>query len=228
VHERVVRVWDLPTRAFHWTLVVLVVAAVTTAKLGGNWMQWHGRIGQLLVALLAFRILWGLFGSTTARFGHFLRGPRAILIDLGGRWHGVGHSPVGGWAVIVLLAVVGAQALTGLFANDAIAFRGPLYPLAGADLSDLSTTWHRRLENALYAVVALHLLAILYYRLRRGRDLVTPMLTGRRRMRTLGQDTMGGGWLPFVWAVGIAAAVFWVADGGLLPPPPPPAPDLGW
>jgi len=227
--ERVIRLWDLPVRLFHWLLLVLAVGSVVTAKIGGNAMIWHGRFGHLIVGLIAFRIAWGLVGSTHARFHRFVRGPGTVWDYLRGRWQGVGHSPLGALSVIALLLAVGFQAVTGLFANDAIAFRGPLYPMAGADLSDWFTGWHRRGEWVLYGLVTLHVLAILYYVLIRRDDLITPMITGRKRVTDpRAEPLQGGGLLPFLLALGVAAAAFWVAGGGLLPPPPPPAPDLGW
>lgn len=230
VHQRVIPVWDLPLRLFHWALAGLVVAALITAKVGGtNAMIWHGRIGHLIVALIAFRLVWGVIGSSHARFRRFVPGPRAILDYFRGNWHGAGHNPLGALSVIAMLLVIGFQAVSGLFANDAIAFRGPLYPAAGADLSNLLTSWHRRMEWVLYGLVALHLLAVLYYTLVRRDNLILAMLTGRKRVadaRAL--PATGGGLFALLIAVGLAAGAFWVAGGGLLPPPPPPAPDLGW
>jgi len=227
--ERVIYLWDLPIRLFHWALLVLAAGSVISAKIGGNMMVWHGRFGQMILALLVFRIVWGVIGSTHARFHRFVRGPRAVFDDLCGRWRGVGHSPLGALSIVALLLVVGFLSVTGLFANDAIAFRGPLYPMAGSDLSDRLTSLHRRGEWILYGLVALHVLAIAYYTLIRGDNLILPMITGRKRVSNpAARSLQGGGMLPFMFALAAAAAVFWIADGGLLPPPPPPAPDLGW
>jgi cytochrome b len=229
MRERMIHLWDLPVRLFHWVLLVLVIGSVVSVKIGGSAMVWHGRFGHLILALLVFRIVWGVIGSTHARFHHFVRGPGAVLDYLRGHWRGVGHTPLGALSVVALLLLLAALAVTGLFANDAIAFRGPLYPLAGADLSDRLTTWHRRGEWVLYGLVTLHVLAILYYTLIRRDNLILPMITGRKRVSNpAARSLQGGGMLPFMIALAAAAAAFWIAGGGLLPPPPPPAPDLGW
>ncbi len=178
------RVWDLPTRLFHWTLAVLVVFSVATAKIGGNWMDWHTRSGYTILALLVFRVQWGLAGSRYARFASFVAAPRAALRyarELRTR-HApapqVGHNPLGGWAVLALLTVLGAQGVSGLFANDDIVTEGPWAKFVSNATSDRLTTVHRYNEKALYALIALHLAAIAYYRFAKRENLVTPMLTG--------------------------------------------------
>jgi cytochrome b len=224
-----IRVWDLPVRLVHWLLVALVVGAVATAKIGGNAMIWHGRIGQAILGLFVFRIVWGLVGSTTARFSQFVRGPRGIRDYLQGRWSGVGHNPLGALSVLALLGLLGAQATTGLFATDDVAFTGPLYRAVSSSTASQLSGWHRQAEWLLYGLVGLHVLAVFYYRFIRGDDLVTPMVTGTRPVAVPGaQSTSGGGLAAFAVACAVAVAVVWMAGGGVLPPPPPPPPDLGW
>lgn len=225
-----VRVWDLPTRLFHWLLVLSVVGAVVTVKLGGTWMVWHERCGVVALGLLAFRLCWGLFGGTTARFRHFVRGPAALAAYLRGRWHGIGHNPLGALSVLAMLLLLGFQAVTGLFAFDDIAFAGPLRPAVSAATSDLLSGWHRRMEWWLYGLFALHVLAILFYTLVKKDDLIVPMITGRKAVGNPAQaDIRGGGPLAFAIAAAVALALVWlVCSGVLLPPPPPPPPTLGW
>lgn len=224
-----IRVWDLPVRLFHWLLLALVVGAVATVKVGGNAMIWHGRIGQAILALIVFRIVWGFVGSTTARFAQFVRGPGAIIDYLRGRWRGIGHSPLAALSVLALLIVIGAQATTGLFATDDIAFNGPLYRAVSASTATQLSGWHRQAEWLIYGLIALHLTAILFYRLVRKDDLVTPMITGNKAVTDpQAEPTRGGGLIAFLIAVVIAGVAFWIAGGALLPPPPPPPPDLGW
>lgn len=173
------RVWDLPTRVFHWALTLLVLFSFVTAKIGGYWIDWHFRSGYSILALLAFRIAWGFAGSTYARFASFVRGPAAILAYLRAPVRSVpGHSPLGGLAIVVMLAALLLQATTGLFANDAIASEGPLARFVSSALSDRLTTVHRWNQKALMALIALHLGAIAYYRWAGGLDLLTPMFTG--------------------------------------------------
>lgn len=218
-----VRVWDLPTRLFHWSLVLLVVAAFITAKLGGNAMLWHGRCGLAIIGLLGFRILWGFIGSTYARFTQFVRGPAAIRAYLAGTWQGLGHNPVGALSVLALLGTLSLQAATGLFSNDDIAFEGYLYPLVGSELSGRITGIHRLLEKLLLLLVAAHIGAILFYAHVKKHNLVKPMITGWTENQT-GESAKGGGPIAFIAAALIALAAVWAASGAWLPPPPPAPP----
>ncbi|MDP1605714.1 MAG: cytochrome b/b6 domain-containing protein [Rhodocyclaceae bacterium] len=213
-------IWDLPTRLFHWSLAVLVVAAFITAKVGGNAMVWHGRIGLAIIGLLVFRIIWGLVGSTYARFFQFVRGPATILAYLRGAWQGQGHNPLGALSVLALLGILTAQAATGLFANDDIAFEGYLVPLIGSDLSGKLTGIHQLLENGLLFLVALHVGSIVYYARVKKHNLVKPMINGWAD-GSPDESAAGGGALPFIVAVVIAVTFVWVASGALLPPAPP-------
>lgn len=221
-----VKVWDLPTRLCHWLLLALLVGAIVTENLGGNAMEWHGRIGLAILGLVSFRISWGFVGSTYARFGIFLRGPRTIRAYLRGEWQGLGHNPLGAWAVLVLLVLVLIQATTGLFANDDIAFNGPLYDLVGKDLSDRLSSLHASIAYLLLGLSSVHVLVILYYRRIRRQNLITPMLTGWIEAR--GEPARGGGILAFLLSVLIAALVVYVASGALLSAPPPTAAPAAW
>jgi cytochrome b len=174
-----VRVWDLPTRLFHWTLAALIVGSFVTVKVGGNLMVWHERLGYAVLSLVLFRIAWGFAGGRYARFASFVRGPGAVLAHLrGAPAAGPGHNPLGALSVLGLLAVVGFQAASGLFANDDIAFEGPLASRVSGATSSLLTTLHRFNEKVILALVALHLAAVLYYRFGKGKNLVGPMLSG--------------------------------------------------
>ncbi|MDO8959184.1 MAG: cytochrome b/b6 domain-containing protein [Rhodocyclaceae bacterium] len=218
-------IWDLPTRLFHWSLAVLVVAAFITAKIGGNAMIWHGRIGLAIIGLLVFRIVWGLVGSTYARFFQFVRGPATILAYLRGAWQGQGHNPLGALSVLALLGILTAQAATGLFANDDIAFEGYLTPLIGSDLSGKLTGIHHLLEKGLMFLVALHVGSIVYYARVKKHNLVKPMINGWAD-GSPEQSARGGGPLAFIVAALLAAAMVWIASGALLPSPPPSAAPL--
>lgn len=179
-----VRVWDLPTRLFHWVLMACVVGSVVSAKIGGNAMTWHFRLGYVVFALLAFRLIWGLMGGRWSRFASFLYAPATTLRYLRGQSRpdehlDVGHSPTGALSVFALLALLAAQVGTGLFADDEIANAGPMVRFVSGATSSLATGWHKHWGQWLIlALVALHVIAILVYRFKKGRDLVTPMLTG--------------------------------------------------
>src|SRR5277367_6497852 len=144
IAPRIVLVWDAPIRVFHWLIVVLVAAAYATWRL--NWMEWHGWIGDLVLALVLFRLLWGFFGSETARFSHFLTSPRIALEHLKYALlrepdRQVGHNPAGGWMVLFLLALLLAETLTGIYVANDIADVGPLtgiVPAAVANAIDAS------------------------------------------------------------------------------------------
>ncbi|GHD40981.1 Cytochrome b [Marinobacter persicus] len=225
---KTIRLWDVPTRLFHWLLVLAVVGSVVTIKLGSSWMDWHERFGLAVIGLLSFRLVWGVAGSTYARFTGFVPGPGAVVAYLRGQWQGVGHNPLGALSVLALIGLFGFQAVTGLFANDDIAFDGPLASLVSSGWSNTLSSWHRQAEWYLYGLVALHVLAVMYYTHVKKDNLVRPMVTGRKVVPgEQAEDAKGGGWLAFIVAVAIAAGVVWVANGGLVPPPPP-TQDLGW
>ena len=178
-----VRVWDLPVRVFHWLLAALMAASVATGLVGGNAMVWHMRSGYAILALVVFRIMWGVAGSTTARFADFLYAPGRVIAfarDLFSRRpaHYLGHNPLGGWMVLLLLFAVLFQAGTGLFANDDIANEGPLNRFISNELSNRLTSLHKLNIKLLYGLIAVHVAAVIYHWLGRGEYLVRAMFTG--------------------------------------------------
>jgi cytochrome b len=179
-----VRVWDLPTRAFHWILALCVICSIISAYIGGNAMVWHFRSGYVVFTLLLFRVLWGLFGGHWSRFATFAFAPAATLRFLRGRslpheHHDVGHNPLGAFSVFGLLALLAAQVGTGLFADDEISNTGPLTKFVTGATSLSLTRWHKNFGQWLIiALIVLHVAAILYYLLRKRQNLVRPMLTG--------------------------------------------------
>ena len=224
-----IRIWDGPTRLFHWSLALLVLVAFLTGLQGGNWMVWHERTGLAILGLLSFRLVWGFVGSTYARFADFVPTPARILAYIQGRWHGLGHNPLGALSVFALLAVLVFQVLSGLFANDDIAFRGPLYDLVSKGVSNDLSGLHRQAIWLIGALVALHILAALFYTLVRRQNLIRPMVTGMKSVESAqAQPAQGGGLLALLVALLVAALVVWIGAGGLLPPPPPAAPPPAW
>jgi cytochrome b len=183
---RPVLVWDLPTRLFHWLTASLIPVAYVTWRL--NWMQWHAWVGDALLALVLFRLLWGFFGSATARFSHFIASPERAAMHLAHILRRepdleVGHNPAGSWMVVLLLLLLLGQGLTGIFVDNDIADVGPLTELTPAPAANLMTALHDRLLwNALLAAVALHVLAILAYGLVKRHNLLLPMITGRKTL----------------------------------------------
>ena len=182
-----VRVWDLPTRVFHWLLALCVIGLVITGKVGGNALFWHMRLGMMVFTLLAFRLVWGLVGGRWSRFASFVHAPATVLRYLRGQQRpaehlDVGHNPLGAGSVFALLAVLSAQVATGLLADDEIATTGPLNKYVANATGLLATGWHKGYGLwLLLALVALHLAAIGFYRWR-GQNLVTPMITGDKSL----------------------------------------------
>jgi cytochrome b len=177
-----VRVWDLPTRVFHWSLLGCVAGAVASAQLGGTWMDWHPRFGAATLGLLVFRIVWGMAGPRYARFRSFLYAPRAVLAHLkamrGSAERHAGHSPSGALSVFALLGVLAALVLSGLFSSDSISTEGALVRFASEAAVALATSIHVKLQWLIYALVALHVAAVLAYLLIKKDDLIRPMLNG--------------------------------------------------
>jgi cytochrome b len=212
--------WDAPVRIFHWTLALLMVFSVATGLTGGNAMVWHMRSGYAILTLVVFRVLWGFVGSTTARFSDFLYGPGralAFVRDVLGRRpaHYLGHNPVGGWMVLLLLILILAQAGTGLFANDDISTEGPLYRYVSKDFSDQLTGLHKLNVKILYGLVALHIAAVLYHLLWRGENLVRAMFTGFKET-SAGEPGNGlrfsSSWLALGLFIAVAVCVYFLVS----------------
>ena len=173
-----VRLWDLPTRIFHWSLVAAVTTAIVTAKVGGSWMSLHGQAGLAIVGLVTFRVVWGFIGPAHARFASFFPTPGKVKSYLQGRWQGIGHNPLGAFSVFALLGLLIAQSLSGLFSNDDIDFAGPLAGLIDEGLSGQFTQWHHLLSDGLLILLGLHVAAIVFYLWFKKDNLIGPMITG--------------------------------------------------
>ena len=220
-------VWDLPTRLFHWLLALGVAASLTTGLLGGNLMEWHGRIGLAIVGLLVFRIVWGIIGSTYARFAEFFPTPGSLSAYLGGRWTGFGHSPLGALSVFALLGLISWQVGSGLFSNDDIAFEGFLADLVSKDTSDRLTGLHRQGLWYIVALVSLHVAAVLYCLLFKRQNLIGPMFDGTKAgppEAAARKGTLGA----VVIALLLSGAATWAASGAWIPTPPPPSAVPAW
>jgi cytochrome b len=192
--ETPVKVWDAPVRLFHWLLVLLFAFMFFSGKSGSEWLEWHVRSGYAILALLLFRILWGFFGSTHARFASFLAGPRACIECLRHLMKRspspyAGHNPLGGWMVLVLLLGLLFQVGTGLFSNDDLLFEGPLASLVAKATSDQLTTWHSWNFNLLLALAGVHVIAVLYHAGFMKENLIGAMFTG---VKHLPADAAGG------------------------------------
>ena len=206
-----VRIWDLPVRLFHWVIVVLIALAWWTAE--NDQLRWHLLIGDAIAGLLVFRLCWGLFGSSTARFSHFLKGPNAVARYAAGLFRRPaqvgppGHNPMGGWSVVALLALMAAIVGLGLFSVDVDATAsGPLADHVSFDHGRVAAHWHHLLFDGLLAFIALHLLAIAFYTLAKRDNLVGPMITGRKSM-VEGGGLRSGRWPLLLFAAGLGVVV---------------------
>ncbi|HSM89765.1 MAG TPA: cytochrome b/b6 domain-containing protein, partial [Desulfobacterales bacterium] len=180
---RPVLVWDLPTRLFHWLLVALVAVSFASGKIGCNAMPYHERCGEVILALLIFRVAWGFIGSSPSRFRTFLAGPATVLryaLTLFRREpdHYLSHNPLGGWSVMAMLLAMLIQAATGLFANDDIATTGPLYKWVSKAASDRLTAIHHLNHDVLITIIAVHFAAVLFHLIYKKENLILPMITG--------------------------------------------------
>ena len=212
------RVWDLPTRLFHWALTALIALQYATGEFQFLDMRWHFWFGYTTLALITFRVLWGFCGSQTSRFSDFLRGPAAV-------WRSIrslssakplvhpGHNALGGWSVIALLASACLQAVSGLFASDDIDTDGPFAAHVSDSTVKLMTRVHHWNENVLLTLVCLHVAAVLLYWLLKHDNLIVPMFSGRKRVAQAHDVRFVSTWLAFalfaVCAVAVAALVAW-------------------
>jgi len=181
--KKIIRVWDLPIRLFHWLLVFCIAGSLISVNLGGNAIQWHAYFGYSVLTLLIFRIIWGLVGSTHARFASFIPTRESILNYLQGKSpRFLGHNPVGALSVFALLFVLGVQVVTGLFVDDEIAFQGPFAKyVSSATISFLSQI-HEGNQVLIYTLISIHIAAIIYYRKFKGEDLIKPMINGDKEI----------------------------------------------
>lgn len=182
--SRLIRIWDLPTRIFHWTLVACVMGLVVSAEF--DFMDWHFRLGYTVLALLLFRLIWGVAGGHWSRFSSFLYSPATVRRYLRGQGepaHSAGHSPTGALSVYALLLFLAAQVASGLFSDDEIAASGPLTAWVSGGFVSKATWYHGKVGKLMLIVlVALHVAAVVYHLWRKGENLVRPMITGDKEL----------------------------------------------
>jgi cytochrome b len=209
-----VKVWDFPTRFFHWSMLLLLSGLWLSAEYGE--MQWHQVFAYLLMILLYARILWGLIGSETSRFTSFVVSPAKALAYLTTKPKpsALGHNPLGGYMVMAILAVLVVQLTTGLFSTDEVFTEGPLYTMVDEQLA-LGLTWlHKMNFNLLLALAGIHILAVLGY-LFKGDNLIKPMLTGYKEwnehlLQSSAKPKMKSAMLALVILVTVATPVWFL------------------
>ena len=214
-----VRVWDLPTRVFHWALVFCVFGLVVSGLRGGDALVWHFRMGYAVLSLLLVRIIWGLVGGRWSRFAAFIYAPGTVLAYLKGQGkpeHSVGHNPLGAGSVFAMLLFLLAQVGTGLVADDDISNSGPLSKFVANATVSLATNYHKNIgKYVLIALVVLHIAAILFYLLKKKENLVKPMLHGDKQLALIVQsarDTAGSRMMAAVIFMVCASAVAFMVN----------------
>jgi len=181
--KKIIRVWDLPIRLFHWLLVLCIIGSLISVNLGGNAIQWHAYFGYSILTLLIFRIIWGFVGSTHARFLSFLPTPKSLLNYLSGKSpHVLGHNPLGALSVFALLFALSVQVTTGLFVDDEIAFQGPLAKYVPSWVVSILSEIHEGNQVVIYTLITIHIAAIIYYRKFKGENLIKPMINGDKEI----------------------------------------------
>lgn len=219
-----VRVWDLPTRLFHWLLAACVVSLVVTAYVGGGAIEWHARLGYAALALIVFRIVWGFVGGHWSRFKTFVYAPSSVLAYLRGNAHPdhlIGHNPLGAASVFAMLLVLLAQVGTGLVSDDEIAFQGPLNRFVSSSKGLAATWYHKQIGQWLViGLVVLHIAAVLYYLFRKRNNLVRPMVVGDKEVAAPAassrDDAVSRLGAAAVFGV-VAALVTWLVSLGRMP-----------
>ncbi len=212
-------IWDAPVRLFHWLLVALLAFSWWSGK--HHDMDWHRRSGYTILALVIFRIYWGFFGGRTARFAQFVRGPRAAFAYAralaSGRYVATpGHNPVGGWSVIVMLGSLAIMVGAGLFSVDVDGLEsGPLADYVSFDQGRAAAAIHHLMFNLLLGLAALHVLAVLFYLVRLRRNLITPMIHGRRRAHEdeTVEDLGASGWKAVLGMVIAGVCAYAISRG---------------
>lgn len=208
-----VRVWDLPTRLFHWLLALCVVGLVATAYIGDNNILWHARLGYAVLTLLLFRLVWGFVGGRWSRFSNFVYAPGSVVAYLRGKAHPdqlIGHTPLGAASVFAMLLALFAQVVSGLFSDDEIFFTGPLNRFVDT-ATGLGATWYHKAVGQwlVIALVAIHVAAIVFYLLRR-QNLVRPMVTGDKETAAPAESSLDDA------GSRLLAAVIFAACAGLV------------
>jgi len=205
-------VWDLPVRLVHWTLAGLI--AFSWWSVHNHHTDWHIWSGVAVLTLLIFRLLWGFFGSSTARWSGFIRGPGAVANYLRGGWYGVGHSPLAALSVIAMFLAVAVQVGLGLIAEDEDGiYTGPLAGLVRIETSDKARDFHELWFNVILGLIVLHVAAIIFYRLR-GKRLTSRMITGKGDLDARAAPMRLGKWWVAVICLAIALGISrWVVAG---------------
>ncbi len=214
-----IRVWDIWTRLFHWLFAAAIVFLLVSGQTGFQFFEWHRQAGEFVLLLLAFRLIWGIIGSGSARLLPMVKSPVSAVKHLihllqGKPEQTVGHNAAGGWAVLIMLALVSFQAISGiLIADEDELIEGAFYGTLSADLSERLLHLHHLNAKFLMIIVGLHVFMILFYLLRAGQNLISPMISGR--MHWSNQNTppnmhWASAWIGLLVLLVVAGVISWL------------------
>lgn len=212
------KVWDLPVRFCHWGFVAIIIfqylsAEVLDENVLTNTMQWHFYAGYTCIAIVIFRLSWGVFGTYYAKFSQFMVSPLASLAYLREKQstkHYIGHNPAGAYSVVVLLTLILTQAFSGLFISDEIFNDGPYYGVLGDSAQDIANYLHHNVYLVLFAFIALHIGAILYYKLRHKQALTSAMITGKKEVHEITAPQESFPWIGLLISLLITAIAMYL------------------
>lgn len=217
-----VKVWDIPTRLFHWGLVAVFIFQFVTGDILDDAMQLHFYGGYVALGLILFRIIWGFVGSYHARFSSFLYSPAVAIRYMKGTADTqtyLGHNPLGGYSVMAILAVMMTQAVSGLFMTDDIFFNGPYYGALGSAVDDVMSFLHHNAFLVMWFLIALHIAAITYYTFKKKQALVPAMFHGKKPATTDQSMAVKTPWIAFIVSVLVTAAIVYMVVSVLAPEP---------
>jgi cytochrome b len=218
-------IWDLPTRLFHWLLALSLCASWITAEAGFDWTETHFLLGYCSLTLILFRLVWGVVGTTHARFKEFVRGPRTVLRSIPALFSrkpstSAGHNPIGGWSTILFITLILTQVCTGLFISDDIFYAGPYNGTISSSLAGTLASVHHTNFMVLQAAVVLHIAAIAWYAVGKKSNLVKPMISGRKILSAAdGSVSIGSSRLAKAIVIFVTAVLLVTLLVQLAPPP---------
>jgi cytochrome b len=201
-----VKTWDLTIRIWHWSIVSLVVFLWYSAEIADDLMEWHFRAGRLCLTLLVFRFIWGFLGSDTTKFSHFLSSPKHAFRELKTLFSKqkltpqIGHNAAGGWAVMLILAALFTQTITGLFSTDGYFYEGPWSYFVSSDTAELATDIHELGVNILMGILGVHVAIVIIHGLR-GDRLIGAMFTGKKKIPSASPTPENLRWQAPHWAL---------------------------
>jgi cytochrome b len=214
-----IRIWDLWIRLFHWSLAATIVFLLVSGETGWMFFEWHRTAGEIALTLVAFRLLWGFFGSSNARLYRLIKSPASAITHLRELFKRKlpqerGHNAAGGWAVLLVLASIAAQAITGQFIADEEEFiEGAFYGAVSGDLTELMYTIHMRNAHLLQIFVIAHVAMVFIYLLYARVNLIFPMFTGSMKWtgtQTIPDVVYQRNWVGLIFAIASITAIAYV------------------